>query len=121
MTVWIFISDSGPMGFGYLGIPFTLFMNIGGVLSAVQLVRKSDRMAYLLVNSIFTLVGLYLTFLFIVEVWNSILEKVSTVWILLGRAVIDKIILGIPFTKCSAGIRKTVDDPIAFYTYWCIL
>jgi len=41
MTLWIFISDGGPMGFGYLGLPFTFLMNIGGVLSAVQLVRKS--------------------------------------------------------------------------------
>lgn len=79
MTVSIFISDGGPMGFGYLGLPFTLIMNIGGVLSAVQLVRKSNRMAYLIVNGIFAVAGLCLTFLFIVEVWTSILEKVSTV------------------------------------------
>ncbi len=32
MTLWIFISDGGPMGFGYLGLPFTFLMNIGGVL-----------------------------------------------------------------------------------------
>lgn len=78
MTVWIFISDGGPMGFGYLGLPFTLFLNIGGVLSALQLVRKSDRMAYLILNAIFAIVGIYLTLLYITNVWTSILEKVST-------------------------------------------
>ena len=78
MTVWIFISDGGPMGFGYLGLPFTLFLNIGGVLSALQLVRKSNRMAYLILNAIFAIVGIYLTLLYITNVWTSILEKVST-------------------------------------------
>lgn len=78
MTVWIFISDGGPMGFGYLGLPFTLFLNIGGVLSALQLVRKSDRMAYVILNAIFAIVGIYLTLLYITNVWTSILEKVST-------------------------------------------
>ncbi len=78
MTVWIFISDGGPMGFGYLGLPFTLFLNIGGVLSALQLVRKSNRMAYVILNAIFAIVGIYLTLLYITNVWTSILEKVST-------------------------------------------
>ncbi|CAI8170490.1 MAG: Uncharacterised protein [Cryomorphaceae bacterium] len=78
MTVWIFISDGGPMGFGYLGLPFTLFLNIGGVLSALQLVRKSNRMAYVILNTIFAIVGIYLTLLYITNVWTSILEKVST-------------------------------------------
>ena len=78
MTVWIFISDGGPMGFGYLGLPFALFLNIGGVLSALQLVRKSNRMAYLILNAIFAIVGIYLTLLYITNVWTSILEKVST-------------------------------------------
>lgn len=78
MTVWIFISDGGPMGFGYLGLPFTLFLNIGGVLSALQLVRKSNRMAYVILNAIFAIVGIYLTLHYITNVWTSILEKVST-------------------------------------------
>ena len=79
MTLWIFISDGGPMGFGYLGLPFTLFLNIGGVLSALQLVRKSDRMVYLILNAIFAIVGVYLTLLYFNNVWTSILEKVSSV------------------------------------------
>ena len=60
MTLWIFISDGGPMGFGYLGLPFTFLMNIGGVLSAVQLVRKSNRMSFLIINGIFAIVGISL-------------------------------------------------------------
>ena len=64
MTLWIFISDGGPMGFGYLGLPFTFLMNIGGVLSAVQLVRKSNRMSFLIINGIFAIVGICLTLLF---------------------------------------------------------
>jgi len=79
MTVWIFISDGGPMGFGYLGLPFTFFMHVGGVLSAIQLVRKSDRMVYLILNAIFAIVGVYLTLLYFNNVWTSILEKVSSV------------------------------------------
>ena len=68
MTVWIFISDGGPMGFSYLGLPFTFFMHVGGVLSAIQLVRKSDRIAYLILNAIFAIVGVYLTLLYITDV-----------------------------------------------------
>jgi len=79
MTLWIFISDGGPMGFGYLGLPFTFLMNIGGVLSAVQLVRKSNRMSFLIFNGIFAIVGICLTLLFVLDVWVSILEQVSTV------------------------------------------
>ncbi|PTM18829.1 MAG: hypothetical protein DA444_02790 [Bacteroidetes bacterium] len=79
MTLWIFISDGGPMGFGYLGLPFTFLMNIGGVLSAVQLVRKSNRMSYLIINGIFAIVGICLILLLVLEVWVSILEQVSTV------------------------------------------
>lgn len=78
MTLWIFISDGGPMGFGYLGLPFTFLMNIGGVLSAVQLVRKSNRMSFLIINGIFAIVGICLTLLFVLDVWVSILEQVST-------------------------------------------
>lgn len=78
-TLWIFISDGGPMGFGYLGLPFTFLMNIGGVLSAVQLVRKSNRMSFLIINGIFAIVGICLTLLFVLDVWVSILEQVSTV------------------------------------------
>jgi len=79
MTVWILIADGGPMGFSDLGLPFTFFMHVGGVLSAIQLVRKSDRMAYVILNAIFAIVGVYLTLLYITNVWTSILEKVSTV------------------------------------------
>jgi hypothetical protein len=79
MTLWIFVSDGGPMGFGYLGLPFTFLMNIGGVLSAVQLVRKSNRMSFLIINGIFAIVGICLTLLFVLDVWVSILEQVSTV------------------------------------------
>ena len=79
MTLWIFISDGGPMGFGYLGLPFTFLMNIGGVLSAVQLVRKSNRMSFLIINEIFAIVGICITLLFVLDVWVSILEQVSTV------------------------------------------
>jgi hypothetical protein len=68
MTVWIFITDGGPMGFSYLGLPFTFFMHVGGVLSAIQLVRKSDRIAYLILNAIFAIVGVYLTLLYITDV-----------------------------------------------------
>ena len=79
MTLWIFISDGGPMGFGYLGLPFTFLMNIGGVLSVVQLVRKSNRMSFLIINGIFAIVGICLTLLFVLDVWVAILEQVSTV------------------------------------------
>ena len=79
MTLWIFISDGGPMGFGYLGLPFTFLMNIGGVLSAVQLVRKSNRMSFLIINGIFAIVGICLNLLFVLDVWVAILEQVSTV------------------------------------------
>ena len=79
MTLWIFISDGGPMGFGYLGLPFTFFMHVGGVLCAIQLARKSNRMSYLIINGIFAIVGICLTLLLVLEVWVSILEQVSTV------------------------------------------
>ena len=68
MTVWILIADGGPMGFGYLGLPFTFFMHVGGVLCAIQLTRKSDRMAYVILNAIFATIGVYLTLLYITDV-----------------------------------------------------
>ena len=79
MPLWIFISDGGPMGFGYLGLPFTFLMNIGGVLSAVQLIRKSTRMSFLIINGLFARVGICLTLISRLEVWASTQDQVSKV------------------------------------------
>ena len=78
MTLWIFISDGGAFGFGYLALPFTVFMNIGGVLAMFQIVRKSSRRSYAIINGIFGVAGMLLLFLVLVEWWTAVLEKVST-------------------------------------------
>ncbi|MDB2627832.1 hypothetical protein N9Y13_05060 [Schleiferiaceae bacterium] len=78
MTLWIFISDGGAFGFGYLALPFTVFMNIGGVLAMFQIVRKSSRRSYAIINGIFGVAGMFLLFLVLVEWWTAVLEKVST-------------------------------------------
>ncbi|MDB9929677.1 hypothetical protein OAD04_05435 [Schleiferiaceae bacterium] len=67
MTLWIFISDGGAFGFGYLALPFTVFMNIGGVLAMFQIVRKSSRRSYAIINGIFGVAGMFLLFLVLVE------------------------------------------------------
>jgi hypothetical protein len=88
----------------------------------IQIVRKSNRLSYAIINGIFGVAGMLLLFLVLAEWWTAVLEKVSTVGItpftldLLRRTVIDEIVLRIPFTKCSTCIGKTVDNPIAFYT-----
>jgi len=78
MTVWIFISDGGAFGFGNLALPFTVFMNIGGGLAMFQIVRKSSRRSYAIINGIFGVAGMFLLFLVLVEWWTAVLEKVST-------------------------------------------
>ena len=78
-TLYIIITDGGAFGFGYLALPFTVFMNIGGVLAMFQIVRKSSRRSYAIINGIFGVAGMFLLFLILVEWWTAVLEKVSTV------------------------------------------
>ncbi|MDC0083274.1 hypothetical protein OAI64_03555 [Schleiferiaceae bacterium] len=78
MTLWIFISDGGAFGFGYLALPFTVFMNVGGILAMFQIVRKSSRRSYAIINGIFGVAGMLLLFLVLAEWWTALLEKVST-------------------------------------------
>jgi len=78
-TLHIIITDGGAFGFGYLALPFTVFMNIGGVLAMFQIVRKSNRRSYAIINGIFGLAGISLMFLVFIEWWTAVLEKISTV------------------------------------------
>ena len=77
-TLHIIITDGGPFGFGYLALPFMVFMNVGGVLAMFQIVRKSSRRSYAIINGIFGVAGMFLLFLILVEWWTAVLEKVST-------------------------------------------
>jgi hypothetical protein len=77
-TLHIIITDGGAFGFGYLALPFTVFMNVGGVLAMFQIVRKSSRRSYTIINGIFAVAGMLLLFLVLVEWWTAVLEKVST-------------------------------------------
>jgi hypothetical protein len=79
LTLHIIITDGGTFGFGYLALPFTVFMNVGGVLAMFQIVRKSNRRSYAIINGIFGVVGMLLLFLVLAEWWTTVLEKVSTV------------------------------------------
>ena len=79
-TLHIIITDGGAFGFGYLAfLPFTVFMNVGGILAMFQIVRKSNRRSYAIINGIFGLAGMLLLFLVLAEWWTTVLEKVSTV------------------------------------------
>ena len=53
LTLHIIITDGGAFGFGYLALPFTVFMNVGGILAMFQIVRKSNRRSYAIINGIF--------------------------------------------------------------------
>jgi len=75
----IIITDGGAFGFGYLALPFTVFMNIGGILAMFQIVRKSNRLSYAIINGIFGLAGIVLSIAALIEWWTAVLEKVSTV------------------------------------------
>ena len=77
-TLHIIITDGGAFGFGYLALPFTVFMNVGGILAMFQIVRKSSRRSYAIINGIFAVAGMLLLFLVLVEWWTAVLEKVST-------------------------------------------
>ena len=79
LTLYIIITDGGAFGFSYLALPFTVFMNVGGILAMFQIVRKSGRRSYAIINGIFGLVGMILLFLVLAEWWTAVLEKVSTV------------------------------------------
>ena len=77
-TLHIIITDGGAFGFGYLALPFTVFMNIGGILAMFQIVRKSNRLSYAIINGIFGLAGIVLSIAALIEWWTAVLEKVST-------------------------------------------
>ena len=77
-TLNIIITDGDAFGFGYLALPFTVFMNVGGILAMFQIVRKSSRRSYAIINGIFGVAGLPLLFLVLAEWWTALLEKVST-------------------------------------------
>ena len=77
-TLHIIITDGGAFGFGYLALPFTVFMNVGGILAMFQIVQKSSRRSYAVINGIFGVAGMLLLFLVLVEWWSAVLEKVST-------------------------------------------
>jgi hypothetical protein len=79
LTLYIIITDGGAFGFSYLALPFTVFMNIGGVLAMFQIVRKSSRRSYAIINGIFGVAGMILLFLVVAEWWTAVFEKVSTV------------------------------------------
>ena len=79
LTLYIIITDGGAFGFSYLALPFTVFMNVGGILAMFQIVRKSSRRSYAIINGIFGLAGIVLMLLVFIEWWTAVLEKVSTV------------------------------------------
>ena len=77
-TLHIIITDGGAFGFGYLALPFSGFMNLGGISAMFQIVRKSNRLSYAIINGIFGVAGMPLLFLVLAEWWTALLEKVST-------------------------------------------
>ena len=79
LTLYIIITEGGAFGFGYLALPFTVVMNVGGLLAMFQIVRKSNRLSYAIINGIFGIAGMLLLFLVLAEWWTAVLEKVSTV------------------------------------------
>ena len=119
-TLHIIITDGGAFGFGYLALPFTVFINIGGILAMFQIVRKSSRRSYAIINGIFGVAGMLLLFLVLVEWWTAVLEKVSTMVDLLRRTV-DEIILDIAVAHGLTSIRVAQYLTIALYTHWIIL
>ncbi|MDB0037283.1 hypothetical protein N9E60_02135, partial [Schleiferiaceae bacterium] len=46
LTLYIIITDGGAFGFGYLALPFSGLMNLGGISAIIQIVRKSNRRSY---------------------------------------------------------------------------
>jgi len=54
-------------------------MNLGGISAMIQIVRKSNRLSYAIINGIFGVAGMLLLFLVLAEWWTAVLEKVSTV------------------------------------------
>ena len=78
LTLYIIISDGGAFGFGYLALPFTVFMNVGGILAMFQIIRKHSRLSYAIINGIFGLAGISLMLLVFIEWWTAVLEQVST-------------------------------------------
>ena len=79
LTLYIIITDGGWFGLFYSVLPYTVFLNVGGILAMFQIVRKSNRRSYAIINGIFGLVGMILLFLVLAEWWTAVLEKVSTV------------------------------------------
>ena len=79
LTLYIIITDGDAFGFGYLALPFSGLMNLGGISAMIQIVRKSNRLSYAIINGIFGVAGMLLLFLVLAEWWTAVLEKVSTV------------------------------------------
>ena len=78
LTLYIIITDGGAFGFGYLALPFSGFMNLGGISAMFQIVRKSNRQSNAIINGIFGVAGMLLLFLVLAEWWTAVLEQVST-------------------------------------------
>jgi hypothetical protein len=79
LTLYIIITDGGAFGFGYLALPFSGLMNLGGISAMIQIVRKSNRLSYAIINGIFGVAGMLLLFLVLAEWWTAVWQKVSTV------------------------------------------
>ena len=79
LTLYIIITDGGAFGFGYLALTFSGLMNLGGISAMIQIVRKSNRLSYAIINGIIGVAGMLLLFLVLAEWWTAVLEKVSTV------------------------------------------
>ena len=78
LTLYIIIIDGGAFGFGYLALPLSGLMNLGGISAIIQIVRKSNRRSYAIINGIFGLAGIMLMFLLFIQWWTAVLEKIST-------------------------------------------
>ena len=78
LTLYIIITDGGAFGFGYLALPFSGLMNLGGISAIIQIVGKSNRRSYAIINGIFGLAGIVLMFLLFIQWWTAVLEKIST-------------------------------------------
>ena len=57
---------------------FLIFLKALTILAMFQIVRKSNRRSYAIINGIFGLAGMLLLFLVLAEWWTAVLEKVST-------------------------------------------
>ena len=104
-TLHIIITDGGAFGFGYLALPFTVFMNVGGILAMFQIVRKSSRRSYAIINGIFGGSRNAFTFPGIGRMVDRCFGEGQHYGVELLRRTVDEIILAIAVAHSLTSIR----------------